>query len=55
VSGGWGRGEICDACEGAIARDQFVMEGATDDGNPGVKFHVRCFSFWNSLRRTPQA
>jgi hypothetical protein len=51
VSGGWGRGQVCAACEAAITPDQFVMEGLPDDGSPGVRFHVQCFSFWDLLRR----
>ena len=63
VWSGAGYGELCDACEMAIGRDQLVLacrrarrgrEGvSTDDGQRGLQFHVRCFYLWDSLRTVP--
>ena len=52
VWGGAGNGETCDACEEAVSKQQLLMEGLSA-GKMAVQFHVRCFSLWDELRRTP--
>ena len=45
-------GEMCDACDAVLARDQLLMEGLTLDlGRRPFKFHVRCFQIWDHERR----
>jgi hypothetical protein len=45
-------GEMCDACDAVVARDQLLMEGLTLDlGRRPFKFHVRCFQIWDHERR----
>ena len=41
--GGPGNGETCQACDEAITKTQFVMEG----------LHVRCCQVWDELRQAP--
>ena len=52
VWGGVGNVETCGACDETIAKDQMVMEGV-GIGQKSIHFHVRCFSIWDELRRTP--
>jgi hypothetical protein len=47
-----GNGETCDACEESVSKRQLLMEGLSA-GKMAVQFHVRCFSLWDELRRTP--
>ena len=52
--GGPGNGETCQACDEAITKTQFVMEGICSvDSALGVQLHVRCFQVWNELRQAP--
>jgi hypothetical protein len=52
VWGGAGNGETCDACEEAITKDQFVLEGlSVAEPNRGIQLHAECFYFWDRLRR----
>ena len=48
--GGPGHGEICDACEETVTRDQRVIENREDAGGH-AQFHVACFYFWNVERQ----
>ena len=56
--GGPGDGEVCDACEEPITKEQLVMEGIAStlsdrrDKKP-VQFHVVCFHVWDAERRAP--
>jgi hypothetical protein len=49
-------GEICDACDKPITKQQLAMEGiaSTIGGEKPVQFHVRCFPFWDTERRAPK-
>jgi hypothetical protein len=52
VWGGPGNGETCDACDGIITKDEFVMEGISLAGGKGpLQLHVGCFWLWESERR----
>jgi hypothetical protein len=51
--GGPADGEMCDACDRLITKEQLVMEGIAStlcDKKP-VQFHVSCFHIWNHERR----
>jgi hypothetical protein len=51
--GGPADGEVCDACDKPITKEQLVMEGIAStlrDKKP-VQFHVRCFHIWDHERR----
>jgi hypothetical protein len=51
--GGPSDGEVCDACDKPITKEQLVMEGIAStlrDTKP-VQFHVRCFHIWDHERR----
>ena len=59
--GGPADGEICDACEKPITKEQLVMEGIastlssdrpTEKKKP-IQFHVTCFQIWDVERRAP--
>jgi hypothetical protein len=54
VWGGAGKGETCDACDETITKKQLLMEGI-GVAKTALQFHVRCFSVWDELRRTPGA
>jgi hypothetical protein len=45
----WGDpdGEICDACDKPITKQQLIMDGivSTLSGRRAAQFHVRCFQF----------
>ena len=44
IWGGRGHGEPCDACDGVIAEDEFVIEGMPGlVGRPPLRLHVECF------------
>ena len=52
VWGGPGNGEICDACEVIVTKDEFVVEGISlAGGKRPLQLHVRCFWLWESERR----
>ena len=59
--GGPADGEVCDACDKAITKEQLVMEGiaSTLSDQPKrkkpVQFHVTCFQIWDIERRVPAA
>jgi len=45
-------GELCDACDTILSKDQLVMEGTTlAPGRKPFHFHVRCFQIWDDERR----
>ena len=51
--GGPADGEVSDACDKPITKEQLVMEGIAStlrDKKP-VQFHVRCFHIWDHERR----
>ena len=57
--GGPSDGEVCDACDKPITKEQLVMEGIAStlsdrpkDQKP-VQFHVKCFYVWDAERRAP--
>ena len=59
--GGPADGEVCDACDQPITKQQLVMEGiasvlsdAPKDRKP-IQFHVQCFQVWDAERRAPAA
>jgi hypothetical protein len=42
-------GEICDACDRPITKQQLILDGIVStlsDKTEPAKFHVRCFQFW---------
>ena len=51
--GGPSDGEICDACDTRITKEQLVMEGiaSTHTGEKSIQFHVKCFYIWDAERR----
>ena len=52
VWGGPGNGEMCDACEHIITKDEFVREGIGVEGiRRPLHMHVACFRFWDEERR----
>ena len=59
--GGPADGEVCDACDKPITKQQLVMEGiaSTLSDEPKkkkpVQFHVTCFQIWDIERRAPAA
>ena len=57
--GGPADGEVCDACDKPITKQQLVLEGiasvlggASTDKQP-IQFHVACFQVWDAERRRP--
>jgi hypothetical protein len=51
VWGGPGRGETCDACEGDISKEEFVIEGISlAAGRKPLQLHVECFYLWERER-----
>lgn len=55
IPGVWGRsgnGEICDACEIIVTKDELAVEGISlAGGKRPLQLHVRCFWIWESERR----
>lgn len=50
--GGPADGEICDACDKPITKQQLIMEGFVSmptDKKP-IQFHLQCFQFWETER-----
>jgi hypothetical protein len=59
--GGPADGEICDACEKPITKEQLVMEGIAStlsdrlkERKKPIQFHVTCFQIWDIERRAPK-
>jgi hypothetical protein len=61
--GGPGDGEVCDACDKPITKQQLVLEGIAStlslsdrpkDKKP-IQFHVACFQMWDAERRALQS
>jgi hypothetical protein len=51
VWGAPGNGEICDACEGIITKDEWVMEGSSlAGGRKALQLHGDCFHLWELAR-----
>ena len=51
VWGGPGSGEICDACEVPITKDQWVIEGISlAGGRKPLQLHAECFHLWERER-----
>ena len=55
--GGPADGEVCDACDTPITKQQLVMEGiaSTLSDKKPIQFHVRCFHIWDAERRAATA
>lgn len=54
--GGPGNGELCDACETVVTKDEFLMGGISlSQGKRSIQFHTRCFYLWDVERRLPAA
>ena len=53
VSGEAGSGEPCDACAEPIPKTTVEIEGPLFKGAI-VKFHVRCFTLWQTERETEE-
>ena len=55
--GGPADGEVCDACEKPITKQQLVMEGiaSTLSDKQPIQFHVGCFQIWDAERRAPKS
>jgi hypothetical protein len=51
--GGPADGEMCDACDMLITKEQLVMEGiaSTLSDEKPIQFHVSCFHIWDHERR----
>ena len=52
-----GEGEVCDACDKPITKQQFMMEGLASkltDKKP-IQVHVRCFQIWDAERGGSEA
>jgi hypothetical protein len=53
--GGPADGEMCDACDMLITKEQLVMEGIastlSDEKPVQFHFHVSCFHIWDHERR----
>ena len=56
VWGGPADGEVCDACDQPITKQQLVMEGAVSTlaGAKPIQLHVQCFQFWETDRLKPR-
>jgi hypothetical protein len=55
VWGGPGNGEACDACEEPVPKDHLLMKGISGDGaGHGIQLHVKCFYFWDEMRKAPE-
>lgn len=50
-------GEICNACDKPITKQQLITEGiaSTLSDKKPIQFHVRCFQFWDTERRAPKS
>ena len=53
VWGGPGNGEACDACDGIITKDEWVIEGISlAGGRKPLQLHAECFHLWEQERHT---
>ena len=53
VWGGPGNGEMCDACDGIITKDEWVIEGVSlAGGRKPLQLHTECFHLWEQERHT---
>ena len=51
VWGGPGNGEMCDACDGIVTKDEWVIEGiALTGGRKPLQLHTECFHLWEIER-----
>ena len=51
VWGGPGNGEMCDACDGIVTKDEWVIEGISlAVGRNALQLHVECFHLWERER-----
>ncbi len=51
IWGGRGHGEPCDACDGVIAGNEFVIEGMPlTGGRQPIRLHVECFYLCDQAR-----
>ena len=51
VWGGPGNGEACDACDGIVTKDEWVIEGiALAGGRKPLQLHTECFHLWERER-----
>jgi hypothetical protein len=52
--GGPGNGEICDACDAVITKEQLGIEESSLAGGGGspLQVHAGCFQIWDAERRT---
>ena len=52
-----GAGEMCDACESAISKDQMAVEGfASRITHPEpLRVHAGCYQIWDAERSAPSA
>ena len=56
VWGGPGNGETCDACEGIVTKDEFVIEGISlAEGRRPLQLHVECFHLGDQERHAVAA
>ena len=53
VSGQAGNGEPCDACAESISKTTVEIEGPLFKGAV-VRFHVRCFTLWQTERESEE-
>ena len=54
--GGPADGEVCDACESPIAKDQMAVENFASritDTKP-LQVHARCYQIWDAERCAPK-
>jgi hypothetical protein len=51
VWGGPGNGETCDACDGIVTKDEWVIEGISlAEGRKPLQLHAECFHLWETER-----
>jgi hypothetical protein len=51
VWGGPGKDEPCDACDGNITNEEFMIEGISlAEGRKPLQLHVECFYLWERER-----
>lgn len=50
VWGGHGQGQICDACDEPIYKDELGMERPGSGGVEAFFFHLKCFAVWDRER-----
>jgi hypothetical protein len=54
ISGGVGYGQMCDACDEPITKEQMGLE-EMGGGQNALHFHVGCFNVWDNLCRSASA